>query len=66
MSQLSDIINLNISRETQSISRASFNTPAIISEFPANKTISDFDRYAEYANLTEMLDAGWLTTDKEF
>lgn len=66
MSQLSDIIQLTISRETLSIARASFGTPAIISEFAATKTSPAFDRYAEYASLAEMIAAGWLTTDKEY
>lgn len=66
MSQLSDIITLTISRATQSVSRASFGTPGIVSEFAAAKTSPAFDRYAEYASLTEMTDAGWSTTDKEY
>jgi hypothetical protein len=66
MSQLSDIIQITISRETQAIARASFGTPAIISEFAESKTLTTFDRYREYANLTEMLDDNWLSTDKEY
>ena len=66
MSQLSDIITLTISRETQSIARASFGTPAIISEFATDKTSPVFDRYVEYASQAEMLAEGWLTTDKEY
>lgn len=66
MSQLSDIIQLTITRETQSISRASFGTPAIISEFAASKTLTTFDRYREYASLTEMIADSWSSTDKEY
>ena len=66
MSTLNDIIQLTISRETQSIARASFGTPAIVSEFAASKTLTTFDRYREYGNLTEMTDDSWATTDKEY
>jgi len=66
MSALSDIIQLTISRETQSIARASFGTPAIISEFATDKTSPVFDRYVEYASLAEMLAEGWSSTDKEY
>lgn len=66
MSQLSDIVELTITRETQNISRASFGTPAIISEFAASKTATTFDRYREYASLTEMTDDSWSSTDKEY
>jgi hypothetical protein len=66
MSQLSDIIQITISRETQAIARASFGTPAIVSEFAASKTLTTFDRYREYASVTEMLNDNWLSTDKEY
>lgn len=66
MSQLNNIVQVTISRETIQITRANFGTPAIISEFAATKTTTTFDRYRDYANLTEMTDDGWLTTDKEY
>lgn len=66
MGQLSDIIQITISRETQAIARASFGTPAIVSEFAESKTLTTFDRYREYASLTEMINDNWTTTDKEY
>ncbi len=66
MSDLNNIVQVTISRETQSIARASFGIPAIISEFSTAKTNTTFDRYRYYASLTEMTDDGWLTTDLEY
>lgn len=66
MSQLSDIVSITITRETQALSIASFDTPAIISEFASDKTLTTFDRYREYASLTEMTDDSWSSTDQEY
>ena len=66
MSELRDIVKISIDRQTQAISIAGFGTPAIVSEFPASKTSPAFDRYAYYGQLSEMTDAGWSSTDKEY
>ena len=66
MSRLSDIVKITISRETQSIAVANFGTAGIISEFPATKTTTTFDRYRFYGALSELLDDGWLSTDKVY
>lgn len=66
MSELNDIIQVVISRETQAISITSFGTAAIISEFLTSKTTPAFDRYREYASTDEMVAEGWLTTDPEY
>jgi hypothetical protein len=66
MSELSDIVSIVISRETQAVARASFGIPAIISEFSTSKTNTVFTRSRYYASLTEMTDDGWLTTDFEY
>ena len=66
MSELNDIIKVVISRETQAISITSFGTAGIISEFLTSKTTPAFDRYREYASTDEMVEDGWLTTDKEY
>lgn len=63
MSDLSDIIQISISRETTSISRSGFGTPGIIAEFEQDKTTTTFDRYRNYSGLTEMTDDGWVSTD---
>jgi hypothetical protein len=66
MSDLNDIVQVTINRETQSVARSSFGTPAIISEFSSGKTTVTFDRYREYASLTEMTTDGWLVSDPEY
>lgn len=66
MGSLTDIVNVTISRETQSVARASFGTPAIISEFLTSKTTPAFVRHRYYASLPEMVADGWLTTDPEY
>lgn len=60
---LSDIVQVVISRETQSVSRAGFGTYGVIAEFPSNKTTVDFERYRLYGSLTEMADDGWALGD---
>jgi len=66
MSDLNNIVSVTISRETQSVARASFGVFAIISEFSTTKTTAVFDRFRTYASLTEMTNDGWLTTDPEY
>ena len=63
MATLDDIIRINITRETRSISRAGFGTLAIMGEFAADKTTVDFTRARYYANLSEMEADGWGATD---
>jgi hypothetical protein len=63
MSDLNNIVQVTISRETQSISQAGFGVPAIIAEFATSKTTPAFDRYREYANITEMGTEGWAIGD---
>lgn len=66
MSKLSDIVNITISRETKALKVSSFGIPGIISEFPSTKTTTVFDRYRYYSDIDEMLDDGWVTTDREY
>lgn len=66
MSDLNTIVQVTISRETQAVAIASFGTPAIISEFLTSKTTAAFDRYRNYASLSEMIDDGWEATDDEY
>jgi hypothetical protein len=66
MSDLNNIVQVTITRETQAVARSSFGTPGIISEFATDKTTATFDRYREYASLTEMSDDGWSGSDPEY
>lgn len=62
---LDRIVNITISRDTQTASRASFGIPAILSEFTTGKTTLAFVRHRFYASLTEMLADGWLVSNPE-
>jgi hypothetical protein len=66
MSDLDNIIDVTISRETQTVSRAAFGTPAIISEFTTGKTNVTFARHRYYATLATMLADGWTVYDLEY
>jgi len=66
VSDLNDIIQVTISRETQAIAISSFGTFAIVSEFLTSKTTPAFVRNRDYASLAEMVAEGWLTTDDEY
>ena len=63
MSQLDNIVQMAISKETPAVSRAGFGTFGIIGEFASDKTATTFIRDREYAGLDEMLDDGWEVTD---
>lgn len=65
MSNLDNNIKVVISRETDTISRAGFGVPAIISEFSDAK-ISGFGRHRYYSDPSEMLDDGFTTFDREY
>jgi len=66
MSDISDIVQVTISRETTAVSQPSFGIPAIISEFLTSKTTPAFDRYRYYGSLTEMSSDGWTSSDSEY
>lgn len=66
MSDLNDIVQVVISRQTQTIARAGFGVPAIISEFTIGKTTEAFVRSRFYASLTEMTSDGWSVYDLEY
>lgn len=63
MSDLDRIVDVTISRQTQTVAQASFGTFGIVSEFATDKTTVTFARYREYASLAEMTDDGWSTSD---
>ena len=66
MSNITDIVQISITRETQSIAVAGFGTPGIISEFASDATTATFDRYRYYSDLAEMVSDGWGTTTEEY
>lgn len=58
-----DIVDITISRQTQSVEKANFGVIAVIAQFPASKTTTAFVRNRYYGSLTEMVTDGWATTD---
>jgi len=63
MTALSNVVIVNISRQTAAVARASFGVPAIIAEFATTKTTVAFDRYRYYGSLTEAATDGWADGD---
>lgn len=67
MTALSNIITVNVSRQTSSVSRASFGTPAILAQFTSAKTTTPFtERFRLYGSLTELAADGWSATDSVY
>ena len=62
-SAIDQIVSVNITRATISVSKASFNIPAIMAAFLPAKTHVPFTRIRAYASLADMVTDGWLTTD---
>ena len=63
MSDLNDIVDIAISRETSTVTRAGFGTPGIIAEFATSKTTTVFERTRTYSSLAEMVADGWDVYD---
>ena len=59
-----DIVNINITRQTTSVSVAAFNVPLILSTFAsgASGTPSTFTRAKSYGSAKALEDDGWSTT----
>ena len=66
MSLLDGIVTVNISVQTDTVARASFGVPAIMSQFLTSKTTPAFDRARSYASLSEMAAEGWLPADNVY
>lgn len=60
---ISDIVKVNITRETTSVAVAAFNVPLILSSFATSKTTTAFTRARVYATLGDLEDDGWASTD---
>jgi hypothetical protein len=58
MSQISDHVSVNITRDTAKITRTGFGTPMIVGPFSCNE-----NRTTTYTDESGMLDDGFLTTD---
>jgi len=69
MSEVKDIVAVNITRETRYPTKAGFGSGAIISEFTPGKLNNSMlggGRYQLYTGLTAMSEDGWASTDKEY
>jgi hypothetical protein len=66
MSELSNIVQVTISRETQAVTQPSFGIPAIVAEFATSKTTPAFDRFRYYGSLAEMTSEGWTSSDEVY
>lgn len=63
MSSIKDVIEVDITRETASVSVQSFGVPLIVTTQALCAAPPNFSRTAEYAGLSEMLAAGWTAAD---
>lgn len=65
MSEVKDIVAVNITRETRYPTKLGFGSGAIISEFTPgslNNPMLGGDRYQVYSGTTAMIEDGWATT----
>lgn len=61
--ELDNIIKVTITEDSATTATTAFNIPMIAAEFSEIGSTAVTARAFSYANLTEMTDAGWLTTD---
>lgn len=66
MTSLNNIIEVNITRQTSTVARASFGVPAIIAQFTTAKTTTAFTRARYYGSLAELSADGWVATDSVY
>ena len=69
MSEVKDIVAVNITRETRYPTKLGFGSGAIISEFTPgslNNPMLGGNRYQVYASTAAMLEDGWAITDMEY
>ena len=60
MAEIDNIVNILIDRQTATITRTGFGTPAIIAEFGDDEVVTDFGRYKYYASVDELVADGWV------
>jgi len=69
MSEVRDIVAVNITRETRYPTQVGFGSGAIISAFTPgslNNPMLGGDRYQLYTSVTAMIEDGWASTDLEY
>ena len=66
MSDINQIVQVNITRQSASASLPGFGVPAIIAQFLASKTSTAFTRARYYFSTAEMLLDGWQVTDSVY
>ena len=66
MSDINQIVQVNITRQSASASLPGFGVPAIIAQFLTSKTSTAFTRARYYFSTAEMLLDGWSVTDSVY
>ena len=66
MSDINQIVQVNITRQSASASLPGFGVPAIIAQFLASKTTTAFTRARYYFSAAELLLDGWAATDSVY
>lgn len=66
MSDINQIVQVNITRQSASASLPGFGVPAIIAQFLTSKTSATFTRARYYFSTAEMLLDGWTVTDSVY
>ena len=66
MSDINQIVQVNITRQSASASLPGFGVPAIIAQFLTSKTKTAFTRARYYFSTAEMLLDGWQVTDSVY
>ncbi len=66
MSDINQIIQVNITRQSPVASLPGFGVPAILAQFATSKTTTAFTRGRYYASTAEMTADGWAATDSVY
>ena len=66
MSDINQIVQVNITRQSASASLPGFGVPAIIAQFLTSKTTAAFTRARYYYSLAELTADGWAVTDSVY
>lgn len=66
MSDINQIIQVNITRQTPVASLPGFGVPGILAQFATSKTTAPFTRGRYYSSTSEMASDGWAATDSVY
>jgi len=66
MSDINQIIQVNITRQTPVASLPGFGVPGILAQFATSKTTAPFTRGRYYSSTSEMTSDGWASTDSVY